>query len=117
MNRFCESNGALHVDGIPDFEKAAYEINTAFHELEQVVLNDQIEGVKVLEFFLSFNPAIFDQNDLSIKIDAWRPLNGHCQVHARTIVEQSLSFDIPVWKTYREKIQKVIDRRREIFAV
>ena len=105
------------MDKASDYESAVVQINSSIRELERVILTDRIEGVKILEFFLSFNPAIFNQDDLSIKMDAWRLLNGHCKVHARLIVEQSMSFDIPIWKTYREKIQKVIDRRREIFAV
>lgn len=100
-----------------DYEGAVVQVNNSIRELERVILTDRVEGVKILEFFLSFNPAIFNQDDLSIKMDAWRLLNGHCKVHARMIVEQSITFDIPIWKTYREKIQKVIDRRREIFAV
>lgn len=105
------------MDRANDYESAVVQINSSIRELERVILTDRIEGVKILEFFLSFNPAIFNQDDLSIKMDAWRLLNGHCKAHARLIVEQSMSFDIPIWKTYREKIQKVIDRRREIFAV
>lgn len=105
------------MDRASDYESAVVQINSSIRELERVILTDRIEGVKILEFFLSFNPAIFNQDDLSIKMDAWRLLNGHCKPHARLIVEQSMSFDIPIWKTYREKIQKVIDRRREIFAV
>ena len=105
------------MDRANDYESAVVQINSSIRELERVILTDRIEGVKILEFFLSFNPAIFNQEDLSIKMDAWRLLNGHCKAHARLIVEQSMSFDIPIWKTYREKIQKVIDRRREIFAV
>ena len=105
------------MDKANDYEGAVVQINSSIRELERVILTDRIEGVKILEFFLSFNPAIFNQDDLSIKMDAWRLLNGHCKAHARLIVEQSMSFDIPIWKTYREKIQKVIDRRREIFAV
>ncbi|HHK2607950.1 MAG: hypothetical protein ACN6QH_10210 [Pseudomonas sp.] len=105
------------MDKASDYESAVVQINSSIRELERVILTDRIEGVKILEFFLSFNPAIFNQDDLSIKMDAWRLLNGHCKAHARLIVEQSMSFDIPIWKTYREKIQKVIDRRREIFAV
>ena len=105
------------MDRANDYESAVVQINSSIRELERVILADRIEGVKILEFFLSFNPAIFNQDDLSIKMDAWRLLNGHCKAHARLIVEQSMSFDIPIWKTYREKIQKVIDRRREIFAV
>lgn len=105
------------MDRASDYESAVVQINSSIRELERVILTDRIEGVKILEFFLSFNPAIFNQDDLSIKMDAWRLLNGHCKAHARLIVEQSMSFDIPIWKTYREKIQKVIDRRREIFAV
>ena len=105
------------MDKASDYESAVVQINSSIRELERVILTDRIEGVKILEFFLSFNPAIFNQDDLSIKMDAWRLLNGHCKAHARLIVEQSMSFDIPIWKTYREKIQKVIDLRREIFAV
>ena len=105
------------MDRANDYESAVVQINSSIRELERVILTDRIEGVKILEFLLSFNPAIFNQDDLSIKMDAWRLLNGHCKAHARLIVEQSMSFDIPIWKTYREKIQKVIDRRREIFAV
>ena len=105
------------MDRASDYESAVVQINSSIRELERVILTDRIEGVKILEFFLSFNPAIFNQDDLSIKMDAWRLLNGHCKAHARLIVEQSMSFDIPIWKTYREKIQKIIDRRREIFAV
>ena len=105
------------MDKAKDYVGAAIQINNSIHELERVILTDRVEGVKILEFFLSFNPAIFNQDDLSIKMDAWRLLNGHCKVHARMIVEQSITFDIPIWKTYREKIQKVIDRRREIFAI
>ena len=105
------------MDRANDYESAVVQINSSIRELERVILTDRIEGVKILEFFLSFNPAIFNQDDLSIKMDAWRLLNGHCKAHARLIVEQSMSFDIPIWKTYREKIQKIIDRRREIFAV
>ena len=105
------------MDKAKDYVGAAIQINNSIHELERVILTDRVEGVKILEFFLSFNPAIFNQDDLSIKMDAWRLLNGHCKVHARMIVEQSITFDIPIWKTYREKIQKVIDRRREIFGV
>ncbi len=105
------------MDKVSDYESAVVQINSSIRELERVILTDRIEGVEILEFFLSFNPAIFNQDDLSIKMDAWRLLNGHCKAHARLIVEQSMSFDIPIWKTYREKIQKVIDRRREIFAV
>lgn len=105
------------MDDANDYEDAVIKVNSSIHELERVILTDRIEGVKILEFFLSFNPAIFNQDDLSIKMDAWRLLNGHCKIHARLIVEQSMSFDIPIWKTYREKIQKIIDRRREIFAV
>lgn len=105
------------MDRASDYESAVVQINSSIRELERVILTDRIEGVKILEFFLSFNPTIFNQDDLSIKMDAWRLLNGHCKAHARLIVEQSMSFDIPIWKTYREKIQKVIDRRREIFAV
>lgn len=105
------------MDRAIDYECAVVKVNSSIRELERVILTDRIEGVKILEFFLSFNPAIFNQDDLSIKMDAWRLLNGHCKAHARLIVEQSMSFDIPIWETYREKIQKVIDRRREIFAV
>ena len=105
------------MDKAKDYEGAVIQINNSIRELEKIILSDRIEGVKVLEFFLSFNPAIFNQDDLSIKMDAWRFLDGHCKAHARLIVEQSISFDIPIWKTYREKIQKVIDRRREIFSV
>ncbi len=105
------------MDKASDYEGAVIQINNSIRELERVILSDRMEGVKVLEFFLSFNPAIFNQDDLSIKMDAWRLLDRHCKAHARLIVEQSISFDIPIWKTYREKIQKVIDRRREIFSV
>ena len=105
------------MDKASDYESAVVQINSSIRELERVILTDRIEGVKILEFFLSFNPAIFNQDDLSIKMDAWRLLNGHCKAHARLIVEQSMSFDIPIWKTYREKIQKVIDRRREILSL
>lgn len=104
------------MDKADNYEDAVVQLNNSIHELERVILTDRFEGVKILEFFLSFNPAIFNQDDLSLKMDAWRPLNAHCKAHARLIVEQSISFDIPIWKTYREKIQKVIDRRREIFA-
>ncbi|APO83232.1 hypothetical protein D3C76_1441540 [compost metagenome] len=105
------------MDKAKDYEGAVIQINNSIRELEKIILSDRIEGVKVLEFFLSFNPAIFNQDDLSIKMDAWRFLDGHCKAHARLIVEQSISFDIPIWKTYREKIQKVIDLRREVFSV
>lgn len=105
------------MDRANDYESAVVQVNSSIRELERIILTDRIEGVKILEFFLSFNPSIFNQDDLSIKMDAWRVLNGHCKVHARLIIEQSITFDIPIWKTYREKIQKVIDRRREIFAV
>jgi len=105
------------MDKAKDYEGAVIQINKSIRELEKIILSDRIEGVKVLEFFLSFNPAIFNQDDLSIKMDAWRFLDGHCKAHARLIVEQSISFDIPIWKTYREKIQKVIDLRREVFSV
>lgn len=105
------------MDRASDYEGAVVQVNSSIRELERVILADRIEGVKVLEFFISFNPAIFNQDDLSIKMDAWRLLNEHCKVHARLIIEQSITFDIPIWKTYREKIQKIIDRRREIFAV
>ncbi|WP_264309612.1 hypothetical protein [Pseudomonas putida] len=104
------------MDRASDYESAVIQVNSSIRELERVILTDRIEGVKILEFFLSFNPSIFNQDDLSIKIDAWRLLNGHCKVHAHLIIEQSITFDIPIWKTYREKIQKVIDRRREIFG-
>lgn len=104
------------MDRASDYESAVIQVNSSIRELERVILTDRIEGVKILEFFLSFNPSIFNQDDLSIKMDAWRLLNGHCKVHARLIIEQSIAFDIPIWKTYREKIQKVIDRRREIFG-
>lgn len=104
------------MDRASDYESAVIQVNSSIRELERVILTDRIEGVKILEFFLSFNPSIFNQDDLSIKMDAWRLLNGHCKVHARLIIEQSITFDIPIWKTYREKIQKVIDRRREIFG-
>ncbi|PNA89513.1 hypothetical protein C1X73_28270 [Pseudomonas sp. FW305-130] len=105
------------MDKAKNYEGAVIQINNSIRELEKIILSDRIEGVKVLEFFLSFNPAIFNQDDLSIKMDAWRFLDGHCKAHARLIVEQSISFDIPIWKTYREKIQKVIDLRREVFSV
>lgn len=105
------------MDKAKDYEGAVIQINNSIRELEKIILSDRIEGVKVLEFFLSFNPAIFNQDDLSIKMDAWRFLDGHCKAHARLIVEQSISFDIPIWKTYREKIQKVIDLIREVFSV
>lgn len=104
------------MDKANNYEGAVVQVNNSVRELERVILSDRIEGEKILEFFLSFNPAIFNQDDLSIKMDAWRLLNEHCRIHARLIVEQSIYFDIPIWKTYREKIQKVIDRRREIFA-
>ncbi|WP_445674136.1 hypothetical protein ACUDA6_13685 [Pseudomonas ceruminis] len=107
----------MAVDKAKDYEGAVIQINNSIRELEKIILSARIEGVKVLEFFLSFNPAIFNQDDLSIKMDAWRLLDGHCKAHARLIVEQSISFDIPIWKNYREKIQKVIDLRREIFSV
>ncbi|EOG3619430.1 TPA: hypothetical protein ACNV18_000724 [Pseudomonas putida] len=107
----------MAMDKAKDYEGAVIQINNSIRELEKIILSDRIEGVKVLEFFLSFNPAIFNQDDLSIKMDAWRFLDGHCKAHARLIVEQSISFDIPIWKTYREKIQKVIDLRREVFSV
>lgn len=104
------------MDRASDYESAVIQVNSSIRELERIILTDRIEGVKILEFFLSFNPSVFNQDDLSIKMDAWRLLNGHCKVHARLIIEQSITFDIPIWKTYREKIQKVIDRRREIFG-
>ncbi|HEJ1057455.1 TPA: hypothetical protein SLP05_005099 [Pseudomonas putida] len=107
----------MAMDKAKNYEGAVIQINNSIRELEKIILSDRIEGVKVLEFFLSFNPAIFNQDDLSIKMDAWRFLDGHCKAHARLIVEQSISFDIPIWKTYREKIQKVIDLRREVFSV
>ena len=117
-------------DNVAEFyDKIDCFVSTSFHETfsfaileatfyNKPVIQSDIEGTK----WNAKNPSTLvfkslNANDLSIKMDAWRLLNGHCKAHARLIVEQSMTFDIPIWKTYREKIQKVIDRRREIFGV
>ncbi len=101
------------MDWIPDFEKAVYQINSALRALEEVILENQIEGIKVLEFLLSFNPKSHDQRDIAIKIHAIRSMDKNIQPAAYTVFEQSLSHGVPIWKIYKDRIYKMIDRRRE----
>ena len=96
------------MDKATDFESAVIRINDAMQALEEIALTNRLEGGKILEFLLSFNPSICDQSDLSIKVGALRILNEQCKPHARIILEQSISSEIPVWTTYRDRIKKIL---------
>lgn len=46
------------MDKATDFESAVNRINDAMQALEEIALTNRLEGGKILEFLLSFNPSI-----------------------------------------------------------
>ena len=98
--------------GSCDYELAIHEIHMSLRALEDLIVTDKFEGIKALEFLLSFNPAMHNQQDIGIKLDAISTICESHKKYARTILVQSIRYEVPIWGAYKGIIQRVIDRRR-----
>ena len=103
------------MDKTTDFESAVIRVDESVSALGQAALKNKDEGLKILEFLISFNPNICDQDDLSVKVRALMGLNGECKSHARIIVEHSAVFGVPIWNSHKVNIQKIKEKWSEIF--
>lgn len=104
------------MDKANDYEGAVVQLNNSIHELESVILTDRFEGVKILEFLLSFNPEIYDQNEKELKDCVIEGLKDEMRNYARIIMDNSIKYEIPFWNLYEGKIKRVIEHRFKIWS-